>query len=98
MKFIITPKVELSVKLFMIFILIGLNFAVYFNGKDLSCDGCVINFEASKRKHETVNNMVFQNFTVNITDLYNDFIEGYCLVEFDKDMGYQYKKNVKEIK
>ena len=98
MRYVITPKREFLIKIFVIFILVSLNIAIYFNGRDLSCDKCMINFESYKREHETSSNKVSQNFTVNISEIYDYFVDEYCLVEFDRDNGYMYKKNVEGIK
>ena len=65
------------IKLFCIIILIILNGAVYFHGKELSCNKCqlVINQKIGDRN--------FNQF-VNLTDVYNNFLNGTCLIEKTK--------------
>lgn len=84
----ITYRTEILIEFFCILILIFLNFAVWYNGKNLDCDKCTIDFKAIRREHETASNKVFQNFSVPIVDIYNNFLNGDCLVKFDKDNGY----------
>ena len=92
MKFTLTPKKEFAIRLFCIVILLTLCISIYLNGRQLECDKCVINFEASRRGFDTASNEQFQNFSVKILDLYSNFTEdGYCLVEFDKMQGYYLK-------
>lgn len=91
-KITLTPKLEFAVKLFCVIILILLNIAIYFNGRDLTCNECYIHFTAEKRFGESASNKEFQNFSVKINDLYSGYLEEYCLVEFDSINGY-YLKN-----
>lgn len=93
----ITPKLELVVLIFCILILIFLNLTIWYNGKDLSCDECYIDFRAVRRMKDSASNEIFQNFSVKIINLYENFLEDYCPVEFDNAQGY-YLKNDTKIK
>ncbi len=87
----LTPKRELLIKLFSISILVFLCIAVWYNGKDLTCNNCNINFESYKTMSADSSYKVYQNFSTNIYDLYYKFLEGECLVVFDEDNGYYLK-------
>ncbi len=89
---ILTPKKEFAIRLFCIAVLLTLCILVYSNGRQLDCNNCVINFEASRRGLDTASNEPFQSFSVKILDLYTNLTEeDECLVEFDKMQGYYLK-------
>ena len=91
----ITPKSEFAIKIFCLLILIFLNLAIWYNGKNLTCDNCSIDFTASRRERTGISNKVYQNFSVRIKDLYEGFLEDYCLIEFDKLQGYYLKNDTR---
>lgn len=78
-------KNEVKVRVVLILILIGLCVAVYINGRDLSCDGCVICFENSKLSTQ---GEVYSQFCLNLTDIHEEFVDGTCLVVYQEDVGY----------
>lgn len=82
-------KTELAVRIFCVLILIGLCFAIWYNGKDLSCDNCEINFRADKRLLTSSRENI-QDFKININELYQSLLDDECVMEFDKDYGYRY--------
>ena len=88
----LTPKIELMIRIFIILILIGLNFAIYWNGKDLSCNQCTIEFSSYKRPVEGSSLATYQEFSFHVNDLYSNLTEEHCLVKFDKDGGYIYNQ------
>jgi len=86
-----TIKTELALRIVCILILIGLNIAIWYNGKDLSCDNCAINFKTNKRLL-TASRENIQDFKINISELYQSLIDDKCVIEFDEDYGYRYIK------
>ena len=64
----ISKRTETIIKIICILILIALNIAIYLNGKDLSCDKCQVTIKQ--------NNDVFK---VNITTLYENYLEDNCV-------------------
>ena len=84
----ITKKQMLAIQIGCILILLFLNFAVWYNGKDFSCDQCEIRFTSNKRAKDSASMEVVQNLSVKITELYDGLLNDYCLVEFDKWQGY----------
>jgi len=92
---IITPKKESIIKLICIIILLILNLLIYFNGKNLSCDKCEIRFMANKESIRYVTNEPIQDFKVNITNLFKDYKNKYCLIKWNREQGgfiYDYTK------
>ena len=86
-----TIKTELALRIVCVLILIGLNIAIWYNGKDLNCDDCAINFKADKRLLASSRENI-QDFKININELYESLIDDKCIIEFDKDYGYRYTK------
>ena len=93
----LTPRLEFGIKIFCVLILLFLNFSIWYNGKELTCDNCKLYFEANKREENSASNKLYQNFSIRIVNLYEGLLENYCLVEFDRMQGY-YVKNVTWIK
>jgi len=71
----IRSRTETIIKVISIIILLALNLAVYYNGKDLSCDKCSVNFSFE-------NEVGLQEAKVNVLDLYKSYKEDYCYIEF----------------
>jgi hypothetical protein len=81
----ISEKVEFIIKVFCIIIIITLNVLVYVHGKDLSCDKCKIHFQSEKTIYKNVYDSPLQNLYINISLIYNDFLNNKCYIEWDKD-------------
>lgn len=64
----ITPKTETIIKLICILILIILCISIYIHGKELSCNKCQVSIQQ--------NNQVFK---VNISEIYNLYLEDKCI-------------------
>lgn len=84
----VTEKQELVIRIFCLVVVIALCWAVYERGKDLDCNKCQINFKSYKRTGQSNSNKVYQDFKLNISLIYNDFQNDFCIVVFDKEMGY----------
>lgn len=74
----ITQRTETIIKISSIIILIILNLAIYYNGKDLSCEQCQVNFVFE-------NQIGMEEKIVNVSNLYQDYKEGYCYVRFSEN-------------
>ena len=58
--------------------------SIYLNGVQLSCSKCQISFQSKKQDTE------INNFKVNITELYYNYINGTCIVKYLDTQGYIY--------
>jgi hypothetical protein len=83
----LTNKQETIIKIVCILILIALNIAVYLNGRDLSCDKCQIRFNSESLAQ-------VQEFSINITTLYNNYLENDCYIEYS-EYGFIIKNVIK---
>jgi hypothetical protein len=84
----LTDNKELIIKLFCIIILVGLNFAIYFNGKDLSCDQCIIQFSSGQKTQ--LDKGIEYSFNVSINEIYNGYIKNYCPIKYLENQGFTY--------
>jgi len=86
----VTQKQILGIQIFCIVMLLFLNLAVWYNGKDLSCDNCAITFRAGKVKPDSnsASRQEIQDFSINLNVLYDFLLEDYCLIEYDKNQGF----------
>ena len=84
----LTNKQELIIKLFCILILIGLNIAVWYNGKDLSCSQCIIKF--SSGQYNQLQKDIDNSFNVSVIELYESYQKDYCLVKYIDNQGFSY--------
>ena len=78
-------RTELILNIMGLCISLFLVIVIFLNGNKLDCSKCQVDFSTSKQEHGFVN----QKFKMNITDLYNTFKEGYCLVRYN-EQGYIY--------
>ncbi|MFW6173157.1 MAG: hypothetical protein ACOC5T_05375 [Elusimicrobiota bacterium] len=72
-----------------IMIAAALTLAIYINGKDKSCDQCIIEFKTTRQF-----GLILQGPSIieqNALELYNEFQKGECLITFDKNSGYRKK-------
>ena len=90
LKLELTDNLEFILKLFCIIVITALCILIYYNGKDLSCDQCVVHFRADKESIKFVTNDAIQKFDVNITLLFSTYQNGECIIKWDKNMGYIY--------
>jgi hypothetical protein len=77
----------LILQVISILIEVFLIISIYLNGVQLSCDKCVINFESDKLGTE------INKFSINITELYYNYLNGTCLVKYLDTQGYIYDIN-----
>ena len=82
----LTENKELIIKIVCVLILIGLNYAIYFNGKDLTCDKCIIKFSSSQNIQSNYN--IENKFNVSINDLFNNYTNKNCLVIWTEKQGF----------
>ena len=85
-------KIEIIVELVCLLILLALSIAIYYNGKDLTCDNCNIQFTTQYASNVQDFNKVFN---VSVVKLVDKFKEGYCLVDYNEDQGFI--QNAKKI-
>jgi len=71
----------------LIGILILLNVAVFLNGIGLSCDECKITFQNSHVSGIKLSEPLIIA-EIPITEIYNDFEQGYCSIKWDRVQGY----------
>ena len=88
----ISSKQQIIIKVLCIVILLGLNIAVFIHGRNLSCDKCKIEFTSEKITHEEAFDSSWQEITINITDLYDSYLNDQCIIKFDPIEGYKYGK------
>ena len=84
----LTNKQELAIKIFCIIILVGLNISIWYNGKDLSCNQCIIQF--SSGQNIQVDKGIEYKFNVSINEIYNGLTTNYCPVKYIENQGFTY--------
>jgi hypothetical protein len=89
-------NVQLLIEVFCILVLISLILGIYLNGVGLSCDKCYITFKQTKSLGQVLNPPKI--ISIKTIDLFNNFSEGNCLVEWDKDNGFMDKSKIIQIK
>ena len=87
----LTEKKEFAIKLFCLIIIIFLNLAIWINGKDLSCDKCIVNFNS--RKNVDFFDLSKNDFNISVIELYNSYLENKCIVEYQEGQGFIYYDN-----
>ena len=90
---ILTPKKELAIKIFCIIIITFLCIVIYINDKYTNCDNCKIHFTSTKQDYSTAFNKPYQDFYVNISILYESYLNKSCTVTWNKKDGYKYDYN-----
>jgi len=80
---------SILVRIACIILVVSLCLAVYFNGKNISCDKCVIRFKQT----EKLGAMVEWNEEVKVMDLNLNLSKGICLISWDNKNGYMSKLN-----
>jgi hypothetical protein len=77
-----------KIQVFVIFLLIVLDLAVFLNGRTLHEDNCIITFK-SEPMYQRLNNETHSlNLSVKLTDLYDGFKNGECKVIWTRTQGY----------
>jgi len=69
-----------------ILIAAALTAAVYFNGKDKSCDKCEIQFKTIRSYGQALPEPII--ISKNVHELYDDYVAGECKIKVDKNRGY----------
>ena len=64
----LSKKTESIIKIICILVLISLNLAIIINGKDLSCNKCQVSIQKDN-----------QIFKVNITEIYESYLNNECI-------------------
>ena len=82
-------KTVVIVKIFCILIVLSLCLVVYFNGKNLDCNKCEINFKQS----EKLGGVFEFEESIKVLDLSNNLSKGICLLKWDNKNGYISKIN-----
>lgn len=77
-------ETELKVKVVCLIVVIMLCVSVYINGTKLDCNKCEITFKQS-RKLGFPSDIKIE---VNAYSLYNNWSNGYCLIEWDNKNGF----------
>ena len=76
-------KKTIILSILVILICLGLSAKLMIESKEYSCDKCEVHFK-SKGFYEGD----FQMINVFITELYEDYVNGDCLISWDKTQGY----------
>ena len=84
---------EKIIYIIIVLVLLTLDLAIPIYSKSLSCDQCIINYKSKRTTSESIQ----QDYKLSIIDIYNDYLEGNCLIKFDKNMGYNIR-NVSKLK
>lgn len=82
-------KKESAMLIFCILILSALCIGIYYNGKDLSCDKCIIDFKTVKRPMGGRPQGEMTDVSVSIPILYEHWQEGECYLIFDGNGGFK---------
>jgi len=83
---IISDRTRLIVRIFCLLVLIGLCILVYYNGKDLKCNQCTIQFENTRNL-----DVSYDKFNISVEKLYNQFIDNEsCPLIYNDDGGFIY--------
>lgn len=84
----LTDNKELLIKIICIIILVGLNISIWYNGKDLSCDQCIIKFNSGQKTQ--LDKGIEYSFNVSIYEIYNGYINNNCPVKYLENQGFTY--------
>jgi len=77
---------KLIIGLVALIISVSLCFAVYNNGKGLSCNDCRVSFQQDQQSGIALNEII--SFNVSTLDLREGFLNGECPVEWIDETGY----------
>lgn len=90
-----SEKTQVIVRFFCLVIILVLIIAVYFNGKDLSCNKCIVNFQATKSGYKEAYDKPMQEFNLSLQSIYDYYIKyNDCLVKWEDDEGFKVVLNV----
>ena len=78
---------QIIVSVIIIIIFLFLNIYIYNSIKEMDCKKCVIGFK-SKMGSQAFGDVRYNEIKVNGTDLYDSFVNGECIVIWEKDQGY----------
>ena len=83
---IISDRTRLIIRTFCLIVLIALCILVWYNGKDLKCNQCVIQFEDTQ-----VGGQVYTKFNVSLERLYHQFMSNEsCPLTYRERGGFFY--------
>ena len=88
----LTSKKEFCILLICIIVLSSLCYGIYYNGKDLSCDNCILNFKTIEKPVGGRVSGISQNVSVSIPILYEYWQRGECYLTFDSNSGFRINK------
>lgn len=77
----INLKYQVIIKAICLMVIMGLCFAVYLHGKELSCDKCSVKFISR-------NSFGDKDMSIWIMDLHDELKEGNCYVKWDEQSGF----------
>lgn len=79
------------VMIFLIFSFLAI--VITINGKNLSCDKCIVHFTTTRKLGEELGTPLTIDFKIN--DIYLDLKEnGHCMVKFSKTEGFYENKPI----
>lgn len=76
------------IKVFVICMLLALNIAIYVNGKQLSPDKCVVEFNSARAGQKIQTDNPF-NISIKLTELHENFEDGKCKIFWSRTEGYR---------
>ena len=83
----ITNRTKISIEIACILILLTLNVLVNINGRELSCDKCLVDFISTKGGGSTTIN-------VSLMELYDKFNEGECYIKWEEHNGFYREEKI----
>ena len=79
-------KTKILIKAICVIVLVALCISIYINGKDLSCNKCIIKFTTTKNGQS--------NFIDIQASILNEKLkQGICYVQYDATTGYYTSEN-----
>ena len=76
---------EFIIKLICFIILFLLNILIFLHGRTLSCDKCQIHFQSDKTTFNEVYDYQLQSYNINISLLYDSYINNDCYISYDSN-------------
>ena len=79
---------QVILKLISVTILIFLCLGIIINGQKLRCENCQISFTAKTSVQELGDAPKLSEYKINVTDLYDNFMNDTCLISFNEHGGF----------
>jgi hypothetical protein len=83
-------KYENLIWLFCILIILGLSFKVYNTSSNADCNKCMVSFTNKANYGESL----FDSGEIQASKLYSEYLNGRCLLTWDKWEGFKIKTDI----